>query len=473
MRGRGFSGEEGAQFADGAHQGRREHDGGVLVDADLDQALQVAQLQCEGVGHHDVGGAAQGVGGQGLAFGGDDFGTLFPFGLGLAGHRPFHAVGQLDVLELDQGDHHAPLLGRHVEDFADVDVDAVGLGQRLVEGVLPDHLAQGGLGDLVDGRPDVFDGHHRLDRVDDAVVGDGGDVDADVVAGDDALGLDGHGDDAQADPVQDVDDRDDDGQAGLSDPDDASEPEQDSLLVLFDDLDGEGEQQQRQHDDNYHDPHIWHGASFPGASRGDADQHHVAGCPRRLDDGCWASSAPPWEFHAERVRLVLDRVRWDASASDGPSATGVPSDTSTLRLSAGPSGDSDPSDERTSTVPAAGRRSIARRGGGAFGHLLRGDVFDVGGDTPSVSERVLELSGAIAVELVLDGAQGSGAGVDCPRKDVVDILDVDTYRDRRAADGLRCPDAQVRVLVRKHDQGGPDLELGVADRAVGLGHSHP
>src|SRR6266567_2731104 len=245
MRGRGFSGEEGAQFADGAHQGRREHDGGVLVDADLDQALQVAQLQCEGVGHHDVGGAAQGVGGQGLAFGGDDFGTLFP---------------------LDLGDHHAPLLGRHVEDFADVDVDAVGLGQRLVEGVLPDHLAQGGLGDLVDRRPDVFDGHHRLDRVDDAVVGDGGDVDADVVAGDDALGQDGHGDDAQADPVQDVDDRDDDGQAGLSDPDDASEPEQDSLLVLFDDLDGEGEQQQRQHDDNYHDPHIWHGASLPGVA---------------------------------------------------------------------------------------------------------------------------------------------------------------------------------------------------------------
>jgi hypothetical protein len=46
VRGRCFSGEEGSQFPDGAHQRGREDDGGVLVDADLDQALQVAQLQC-------------------------------------------------------------------------------------------------------------------------------------------------------------------------------------------------------------------------------------------------------------------------------------------------------------------------------------------------------------------------------------------------------------------------------------------
>src|SRR5205085_6701553 len=98
--------------------------------------------------------------------------------------------------------------------------------------------AQGGLGDLVDGRSDALDGDHRLDRVDDSVVRHGGDVDADVVAGDDPLGLDGHGDDAQADPVQDVDDRDDDGQARFPDADDPSEPEQDTLLVLLDDPDG-------------------------------------------------------------------------------------------------------------------------------------------------------------------------------------------------------------------------------------------
>ncbi|MEU8655354.1 hypothetical protein [Actinoplanes philippinensis] len=41
------------------HQGGREHDGGVLVDADLDQGLQITQLQGERVGHHGVGGVAE------------------------------------------------------------------------------------------------------------------------------------------------------------------------------------------------------------------------------------------------------------------------------------------------------------------------------------------------------------------------------------------------------------------------------
>jgi hypothetical protein len=79
-----------------------------------------------------------------------------------------------------------------------------------------------------------------------------------------------------------------------------------------------------------------------------------------------------------------------------------------------------------------------------LGHLLHGDILDVGGDTPPVPERVLELSCAIAVELIRDGAQGGGAGVDRPREGLVDIFDVDIDRDRRAADGFRCQDAQVR-----------------------------
>jgi hypothetical protein len=39
--------------------------------------------------------------------------------------------------------HHAPALGGDVEDLADHLVDAVGLGQDLVQGVLADDLAQG------------------------------------------------------------------------------------------------------------------------------------------------------------------------------------------------------------------------------------------------------------------------------------------------------------------------------------------
>jgi hypothetical protein len=93
-----------------------------------------------------------------------------------------------------------PVFGLHVQDLADGDVDGVGLGQGLVQRVLADHLAQGGLSNLVDGGGDILDRDHRLDRIGDAVVGHGGDVNADVVVGDDALGLDRHGHDPQRHP---------------------------------------------------------------------------------------------------------------------------------------------------------------------------------------------------------------------------------------------------------------------------------
>jgi hypothetical protein len=139
------------------------------------------------MGRHDVGGGAEGVRGERFSLGCDDLRALLPLGLRLAGHGPLHAVGQQDVLELDQGDDDAPLGGLLVEDLPDADVDAVRLGQRLVQRVLADHLAERSLRDLADGRRDVLDGDHRLLGVDHAVVGDGGDVHADGVAGDDAL----------------------------------------------------------------------------------------------------------------------------------------------------------------------------------------------------------------------------------------------------------------------------------------------
>src|SRR4051794_36870826 len=45
-----FAAQERCQLVDGAHERCGKDDGGVLVDADLDQRLQVSQLQCEGVG---------------------------------------------------------------------------------------------------------------------------------------------------------------------------------------------------------------------------------------------------------------------------------------------------------------------------------------------------------------------------------------------------------------------------------------
>ncbi len=203
------------------------------------------------MGHHDVGGVTERGGGHGLALGIDDLRPLLPLGLGLTGHRPLHAVGQLDVLELDQGDLHAPFDGGDVEDLADVPVDGVGLGQGLVQGVLSDHLAQGGLRDLVDRGADALDGDDGLHRVHDPEVGDGRDVDADIVAGDDALRLDRHGDDPQRHPVQDVDEGDDQAEPRPALPQDPSQPEQHPLLVLFDDLQcHRRHHQEQQGDDN-------------------------------------------------------------------------------------------------------------------------------------------------------------------------------------------------------------------------------
>ena len=190
--------------------------------------------------------------GQGLALGVDDLGALLPLGLGLPGHRPLHAVGQLDVLELDQGHLDTPVDGGDVEDLADVEVDPVGLGQRLVQGVLADDLAQRGLGDLVDRGVDVLDRDDRLHRVDDPEVGDRRHVDADVVAGDDALRLDRHRDDPQRHPVQHVDERDDEPQPGLAYAEHPAEPEQHALLVLLDDP-HRHRQHQQQHDDDNND----------------------------------------------------------------------------------------------------------------------------------------------------------------------------------------------------------------------------
>src|SRR5580700_1676244 len=127
-----LGGQERAELGDGAHQRGGEDHGGVLVHADLDQALQVAQLQRQRMGHHGVGGLPQRGGGQRLALGVDDLGALLPLGLGLAGHGAFHAVGQLDVLQLHQRHLYAPLCCGDLEALADVQVDLVGFRQRLI-----------------------------------------------------------------------------------------------------------------------------------------------------------------------------------------------------------------------------------------------------------------------------------------------------------------------------------------------------
>src|SRR5262249_59157990 len=68
-------------------------------------------------------------------------------------------------------------------------------------------------------------------------------------------------------------------------------------------------------------------------------------------------------------------------------------------------------------------RSASRAGGGSapatlghrrrpLRHLLGGHVLDVGHDAPPVSPRILDLTGAVTVELVLDRTELLRAGLD-------------------------------------------------------------
>jgi hypothetical protein len=64
-------------------------------------------------------------------------------------------------------------------------------------------------------------------------VGDRGHVDADVVPGDDALGLDRRRDDPQRHPVQHVDERDDEPEAGIPRTPHPAQPEQHPCSYCF------------------------------------------------------------------------------------------------------------------------------------------------------------------------------------------------------------------------------------------------
>ena len=108
----------------------------------------------------------------------------------------------------------------------------------------PEHRAQAGLGDLEGGPAEVLDLHDGVARVDNAEVGDGVDLDRDVVLGDRFLRRDVERHDAQVHLHHPIDDRDDEEEAGSLGADQAAQPEDHAALVLLDDLDGGAGQRQ-------------------------------------------------------------------------------------------------------------------------------------------------------------------------------------------------------------------------------------
>ena len=211
-----------------------------------------SELQRRRVARQHLGRLRELLGGLELALGADDLRAPLALGLGLARHGPLHALRELDVLDLDDGDLDAPRLGLLVDDALQDLVDLVALGEQLVERVLAEHGAQGGLRDLARADEVVLDRDDCRPWVDDAEVDDGRDAHGDVVLGDDVLWRHLQRHDAQVDAHDPVDHGDQQEEtrarrAALE----ASEPEDHTALVLAQHLDGRREHEHEQHEQDY------------------------------------------------------------------------------------------------------------------------------------------------------------------------------------------------------------------------------
>src|SRR5690606_3217299 len=170
-----------------------------------------------------------------LAFGVDDLGAPLALGLGLAGNGAHHAFVQVDVLDLYVGNLDAPAIGLLVEYGLDVLIELLALGQHVVAVVLAQHGPQGGLRQLAGGVEialDLDDGlvgrHHA--EIDHRIHADGH-----VVARDDVLAWDVHGDHPQVDAHHLLQARYDDDQARALDGGEATQCEDDAALVFAQD----------------------------------------------------------------------------------------------------------------------------------------------------------------------------------------------------------------------------------------------
>jgi hypothetical protein len=79
------------------------------------------------------------------------------------------------------------LPGGAVQDLLDRLIQALGIGENLVQQGTTNHITDRGLGDLADRDLNVLDLHDRLHRVHPAEVGHRRNTNGDIVAGNDLL----------------------------------------------------------------------------------------------------------------------------------------------------------------------------------------------------------------------------------------------------------------------------------------------
>src|ERR1700752_2652328 len=98
--------------------------------------------------------------------------------------------------------------------------------------------------------------------------------------------------------------------------------------------------------------------------------------------------------------------------------------------------------------------------------LLGRRVFLVRGETPAVARGILDRGEAVAPEHVGDRHHHLGPGPDRAIEGGVHVGQVEVERGGGMADRRGRQAAHVRILLRQHDAGVADLDLGVHEPAV-------
>src|SRR3569833_3367074 len=122
----------------------------------------------------------------------DYFRAAVPLRLRLTGNGAYHALVDIDMLELDVGDLDAPGIRLLVEDTLDVGIEFFAARQHIVEFVLPQHRTQGGLRELTGRRIEIFHLYDGALRVHNAVIHHGIHLHRHIVARDHVLTRDVH-----------------------------------------------------------------------------------------------------------------------------------------------------------------------------------------------------------------------------------------------------------------------------------------
>src|SRR5918995_2331952 len=230
-----------------------QDDGGVLFCSDLSHRLKQPQLQGCGA-LQPISSLPEALGGLKLALCRYDLCSPLALALGLACHRPLHILRDLHVLDFNHTDLHAPRLGLLVYYLLKLLVYGLTVGQEIVETFLTQDAPQRGLGDLAGCQDMVLYLDDALVRVHHPEVDHCGYARGDVVAGDEILGRDVHGDGPQANLNHPVHHRDQDEQTRpLGSSLYPTEPEDHTPLILLDYLDGA--YQDKQDDRNHRYQH--------------------------------------------------------------------------------------------------------------------------------------------------------------------------------------------------------------------------